>query len=33
MYVFNKKSIKIKLYFIKGKENRSELQVAVTESD
>ena len=32
MYVFNKEDIK-KLHFIKGKESRSDLQVAVTESD
>ena len=33
MYVFNKEGIKIKLYFIKGKESRSDLHIAVTESD
>ena len=33
MYVFNKEDINIKLHFIKRKESRSDLQVAVTESD
>ena len=33
MYVFNKEGSKIKLYFIKEKKSRSDLQVAVTESD
>ena len=32
MYVFNKEDIKTKLHFIKGKESRSDLHVAVTES-
>ena len=33
MYVFNKEDIKNKITFIKGKESRSDLQVAVTESN
>ena len=33
MYAFNKEGIGIKLHFIKGKESRSDLQVAVTESN
>ena len=33
MYVFSKEGIKIKLYFIKVKESRSDLLVTVTESD
>ena len=32
MYIFNKEDIKIKLHFIKGKQSRSDLQVAVTKS-
>ena len=33
MYVFHKEDIKNKITFYKGKESRSDLQVAVTESD
>ena len=33
MYVFNKEDIKIRLHFIKEKESRSDLQVAIIESD
>ena len=33
MYVFNKECIKNKITFYEGKENRSDLQVAVTKSD
>ena len=29
----SKEDIKIKLHFIKGKQSRSDLQVAITESD
>ena len=33
MYVFHKEDIKNKIMFYKGKESRSDLQVAVTKSD